>query len=115
MAKKKQAVKKKVAAPKRAPTKSEVLATIADDTGLTKKQVAAVFDSLNGVIKKSLAPRGAGTFTLPGLCKMTVRKKPAVKAGMRWNPFAKEMVMGAAKPASKTVKLRPLKALKDLL
>ena len=112
---KKKAATKKAAAAKTAPTKSEVFGTIAADTGLTRKQVAAVFDSLGGVIKKSLGARGAGMFTMPGLCKMTVKKKPAVKAGMRWNPFQKEMVMGKAKPASKTVKLRPLKALKDLL
>ena len=41
-----------------APTKSEVVAQICKDTDLSRKQVAAVFESLNGIIKKSL--RGAG-------------------------------------------------------
>jgi len=107
--------KKKAPAVKKAPTKSEVFGKIAEDTDLTRKQVAAVFESLNGVIKKSLSTRGPGVFTMPGLCKMTVKKKPAVKAGMRLNPFTGEMVMGKAKPASRTVRIRPLKALKDML
>ena len=46
-----------------APTKSEILATICKDTGLSRKQVSSVFDSLSGVIRKSL--RGNGLFTLP--------------------------------------------------
>ena len=55
------------------PTKSEVLTLISKDTGLSRKQVAGVFDSLGGVIKKSL--RGNGLFTFPGLLKMKVVKK----------------------------------------
>ena len=33
-----------------APTKSEVLTSISKDTGLSRKQVGSVFDSLGGVI-----------------------------------------------------------------
>jgi nucleoid DNA-binding protein len=58
-----------------APTKSDVVAQICEDAELSRKQVAAVFESLNGIIKKSL--RGHGMFTLPGLLKMKVVKKPA--------------------------------------
>ncbi|MFZ8982976.1 MAG: HU family DNA-binding protein, partial [Steroidobacteraceae bacterium] len=56
-----------------APTKSQIIAAIADQTDLSKKQVSAVFDSLGGVMKKAL--KGAGTFTLPGDCKIRVVKK----------------------------------------
>lgn len=115
MAKKKTVVKKQAAAPKKAPTKSEIFATIADEAELSKKQVVAVFDSLNGVIKKSLGARGAGAFTMPGLCKMTVKKKPATKARPGRNPFTGEAIMIKAKPASKMVRIRPLKALKEML
>jgi nucleoid DNA-binding protein len=118
MAKKKttkKKVAKKAAATKSAPTKTEIFATIAADTDLTKKQVAAVFDSLGGVIKKSLSSRGAGMFALPGLCKMTVKKKPATKARPGRNPFTGESITIKAKPASKIVRIRPLKALKDML
>ena len=106
---------KKKAAQKKAPTKSEVLTTLADNTDLTKKQVASVFDELGTVIRKNLGPRGAGQFTLPGLCKMTVKKKPATKARMGINPFTKEQQKFAAKPASKTVRIRPLKNLKEMV
>ena len=34
-----------------APTKSQIVAAVADQTDLTKKQVGAVFDALNGVMK----------------------------------------------------------------
>ena len=103
---------------KKPPTKSEIFAKIADDTGLTKKDVAAVFDSLNGQIKKNLGGRGApGMFTIPGLMKMVVVKKPARKAqkGVP-NPFRPGETMDvAAKPASKVVKVRALKGLKDMV
>jgi nucleoid DNA-binding protein len=109
------AAKKKAAAAAKPPTKSEIYSTIANDTGLTKKDVAAVFDSLNKVIKKNLGSRGApGVFTLPGLVKMRVAKKPATKARKGINPFTGEEMMFKAKPASKTVKVTALKSLKDM-
>ena len=96
-----------------APTKSEVLTQIAKDTGLSRKQVGEVFESLNGVVKKSL--KGAGLFTLPGLLKMKVVKKPATKAREGVNPFTGEKMMFKAKPASKKVKVLPLKSLKAMV
>jgi DNA-binding protein HU-beta len=72
-----------------------------------------VFESLNGIIKKSL--RGHGVFTLPGLLKMKVVKKPATKARQGINPFTKEKMMFKAKPASKKIRLLPLKSLKALV
>jgi nucleoid DNA-binding protein len=96
-----------------APTKSEILAVISKDTGLSKKQVGAVFDSLHGVIKKSL--RGAGLFTMPGLAKLKVVKKPATKAREGVNPFTGEKMTFKAKPASKKVRILPLKNLKNFV
>jgi nucleoid DNA-binding protein len=93
-----------------APSKSDVVAQICKDAELSRKQVAAVFESLNGIIKKSL--RSHGVFTLPGLLKMKVVKKPATKARRGINPFTKEEVMFKAKPASKKVRVAPLKSLK---
>jgi len=101
---------------KKPPTKSEIYATIADDTGLTKKDVAAVFESLAGQIKKNLGGRGGpGLFTVPGLLKMRVVKKAATKARKGINPFTGEEMMFKAKPASKTVKVAALKGLKDMV
>jgi DNA-binding protein HU-beta len=96
-----------------APTKSEVLTQIAKDTSLSRKQVSTVFDSLSGVIKKSL--RGNGLFTMPGLLKLKVVKKPATKAREGINPFTKEKQTFKAKPASKKVRVLPLKSLKGLV
>ena len=98
------------------PTKSEIYAAIVADTGLTRKDVAAVFESLNAQIGKSLSGRGApGTFTIPGLMKLRVVKKPARKARKGVNPFTGEDMMFKAKPASKAVKVTALKGLKDMV
>ncbi len=104
---------KKAAA--KAATKSEIFSELAESTGLTKKEVAGVFDSLNGVIKKQLGRRGPGVFTVPGLMKLTVQRKPATKARPGVNPFTGEEMMFKAKPARTVVKVQPLKALKDMV
>src|SRR5688572_11796053 len=96
-----------------APSKSDIVAQICQDAELSRKQVTAVFESLNGIIKKSL--RGNGMFTLPGLLKMKVVKKPATKARQGINPFTKETMTFKAKPASKKVRILPLKSLKGLV
>jgi len=96
-----------------APTKSEVLAHICKETGLSRKQVSVVFDSLASVIKRSL--RSGGLFTLPGLLKMKVVKKAATKAREGINPFTGEKMMFKAKPASKKVRVMPLKSLKGMV
>jgi len=95
-------------------TKSEVLASIAATTQLSRKQVASVFEALAGVIKKAVGKKGPGVFALPGLLKIVVVQKPAVKARMGINPFTKQEQMFKAKPARKVIKVRPLKALKDM-
>ena len=95
------------------PTKSEILNQIAKETELSRKAVSGVFDALNGVIKKSL--RSHGLFTLPGLAKLKVVKKPATKAREGVNPFTGEKMMFKAKPASKKVRAMPLKNLKAMV
>ena len=96
-----------------APTKSEILAQVSKDTELSRKQVSEVFESLNGIIKKSL--RGNGLFTLPGLLKLKVVKRPATKAREGVNPFTGEKMTFKAKPASKKVRALPLKNLKSFV
>lgn len=98
-------------------TKTELLNNIADDAGLSKKEVAAVLDSLNAQIKKSLGRRGPGAFTIPGLVKIEKKDVPARKArrGVP-NPFKPgELMDVSARPASKKIKVRPLKNLKDMV
>ena len=110
------AVKKKSAAAASAkpPSKSEIYAHISEEAELSRKQVAAVFDALSGLIEKNLKSRGPGIFTLPGLLKIKVIKKPATKARKGINPFTGEETIFKAKPARKVVKVLPLKALKDM-
>ena len=99
----------------RARTKSEVTGVIADETGLTKKEVSAVFEAMAGIIKKDLGRRGPGIFTVPGLMKIRLKRKPATKARKGVNPFTGEQMMFKAKPARNVVKVTALKALKDMV
>ena len=100
---------------KKPPTKSQIFSQIAEETELSKRDVEAVFDSLHGLIEKNLKPRGPQTFTIPGLMKIAVKKKPAQKARWGRNPATGEQIKIAAKPASKQVKVRPLKTLKEMI
>ncbi len=113
---KKAAPKKAVKAISTGYTKSQLYAHIAEDTGLARKDVANVFESLAGVIEGHVKNRGAGAFTLPGLLKVKINKKPATKARKNVpNPFRPGEFMDIkAKPARKVVKVLPLKALKDM-
>jgi len=96
-------------------TKSELLASIAKTTELSRRQVASVFDALSGLIKANVGKKGPGMFVVPGLMKIMVIQKPATKAHKGINPFTKEEVMFKAKPARKVIRVRPLKALKDMV
>ncbi len=113
---KKVAPEKKIKAIKDAYTKSALYAHIADDTGLARKDIAKVFESLGDVIEGHIKSRGAGEFKVPGLLKIKVNKKPATKARKNVpNPFRPgEFMDVSAKPARKVVKILPLKALKDM-
>ena len=98
----------------KAATKSEILASIAGTTELSRKQVASVFDALAGLIKGAVGKKGPGLFAVPGLMKIVVVNKPAVPAHKGINPFTKQEQMFKAKPARKVIKVRALKALKDM-
>ncbi|KAB2642335.1 MAG: DNA-binding protein [Verrucomicrobia bacterium] len=95
-------------------SKTQILEQIATDTGLARKQVAAVLDSLTEVIEAHVKKNAVGEFVLPGLLKISTVRKAAVKARKGINPFTKEEVTFKAKPASTAVKVRPLKKLKDM-
>src|SRR5580704_10419011 len=110
---------KKTAAPKKAGaksmSKSGLVAAIAEAVGeaVSKKHVKSILDALakvgHGELKK------AGQFTLPGFAKFRVIKKAATKARQGINPFTKQPTTFAAKPASKAVRARPIKAIKDAM
>jgi len=95
-------------------TKTQIVAQIAEENELTKAQVNGVIESLTDIIQLHINKKSVGEFVLPGLMKIQTVKKPAKKARMGINPFTKEEVMFKAKPASITVKVRPLKKLKEM-
>ena len=96
-------------------TKSDIYGVLADTTGLSKKEVSSVFTSLSDLISKDVGKKGCGLFTVPGLMKIRRIHKPATKARKGVNPFTGEEQMFKAKPARNIVKIRPLKALKDMV
>ena len=102
-------------APK-APTKGAVYMSIAEKTGLNRKQVGSVMDALTDEIAKSLK-KGPGVFALPGLVKIEKKKVPARPARKNVpNPFKPgEMMNVAAKPASTKIKVRALAALRRMI
>jgi nucleoid DNA-binding protein len=98
----------------KAPTKSEILSSVSATTELSRKQVASVLNALTELVGKGVSKKGPGVFVVPGLLKITVIQKPATKARMGINPFTKQEVMFKAKPARRVIKVRALKALKDM-
>ena len=96
-------------------TKSEIINEVCTNTELSKKQVNAVLDELTILIERHIKKRSTGKFSLPGLFKVEVKKKPATKARKGINPFTGEETVFKAKPARNVVKIRPLKKVKDMV
>ncbi len=116
---KKKSVKKqptrKVPAVKEPMTKSAIMSELAENSGLTRKQVSTVLEEMAILIERHIKKRAPGRFTLPGLMKIEVKRKPATKARKGINPFTGEPTIFKAKPARNVVKVRPLKKLKDMV
>jgi len=94
-------------------SKSEFVQALAEASGVEKKQVNAVLESMNNLVYKEL--KAENEVVIPGLVKLVAVKKPAVPAHEGINPFTKEKTMFKAKPARNVIKPRPLKALKDAI
>jgi nucleoid DNA-binding protein len=101
-------------ATEKAMSKSEILAALSESTGLTKAQVSSLFESLSNLVGKNIGAGGPGIFTLPGLLKIKVVRKPATPARTGINPFTKQETTFKAKPARNVVKLQALKTLKAM-
>jgi nucleoid DNA-binding protein len=109
------AAAKRISVAAEAMNKSQIVSYISDHTEVAKKQVSAVFEELSHLIECHLKKGGAGEFTLPGLVKCKVVRKPATKARKGLNPFTGEETTFKAKPARNVVKIRPLKKLKEMV
>ena len=97
-------------------SKGETLKMIAEKTKLPRKHVVAVFEELGNIMKKDLSKKGTGTFVVHGMMKIVVVNKPSTKAYEKPNPFKPgEMMTVKAKPASRKIKIRPMKSLKSMV
>ena len=113
-AKVKKPAKLATSAVKKAMTKSEMLSIIAEGVELTRKDISNVWDAWSVVIKRHVTKGAVGECTLPGLMKLRVVRKPAVKARKGVNPFTGEPTIFKAKPARNVIKVRTLKKLKEM-
>ena len=92
----------------KAMTKGGLGEALASATELKKRDCIKVIDSLGGIAAKEL--KKTGKLTVPGLCMVKTRMKPATKAGKR-EMFGKICVV-KARPAKTIVKAFPVAALK---
>ena len=86
-------------------TKTQLIATLADEMGSDKKSAGAALDAICNVITKEVS--GGGAVTLPGIGKISCRARPE---RMVRNPATGEQFK---KEADKVVKMTIAKALKD--
>jgi len=126
----KKAVAKKAVAKKAAPkaaaapavmkpiadkqTKTAIIASISEQTGLSKKEVSGVFGALAGLVECHMRKKGSGEFTIPEVgVKIRRINKPATKSRKMISPFTGEEITVKAKPARNVVKVNALKGLKE--
>ena len=96
-------------------TKSQFVTTLAEQSGLNKKQASSALDTINSMVAHQLGKRGPGEVLIPGLLKLNIVDKPATRKHEGVNPFTKEPMTYKAKAARKVIRVRPLKALKDAI
>jgi hypothetical protein len=109
----------KIASAGKVRSKGELFGLLAEHNGLSRKQIAAIFDTLGSVMKVDLAkpsPDKPKIFVVPGMMKVQAIYKPATKAATKPNPFKPgEMMEVKPKPARTVIKIRPLKGLKAMV
>jgi DNA-binding protein HU-beta len=96
-------------------TKTQFIAALSEGSGLDKKAVNALLDALSKLVKEQLSAGGPGELTIPNLIKLKTKDTPAQPEKQGVDPFTKQPRTIKAKPASKKVSARPVKALKDLI
>merc|ERR1712205_174482 len=92
----------------KAMTKGAMTKALATEHGLKQKACSEVINSIVAIATQEVKKNGI--FTVPGLCRLKTRTKPATKAGVRIM-FGKETKV-KAKPAKTIVKAYPVHALK---
>jgi nucleoid DNA-binding protein len=103
-------------ADKKALTKSQLIALLAEKTTLTKKQIDTVLNEIIESIKHQLGTKGPGKFVFPGLARLTLTRREGVKGGItKINRLTGKEYVTKDKPAYNQVKIRPIKAIKESL
>lgn len=105
----------KISSSSKPRSQGEIFRTVAEQVGLARKDVAAVFETVGKMVKADLSRGAAGVFKVPGLVRITVKRKPATKERIGINPFTKEQMTFKAQPARNVVRVRPVKALKEMV
>jgi nucleoid DNA-binding protein len=99
----------------KAATKSAMFQELAQQTGLSRKQVASVFDELKNYLERQLGKKGPGVVNLAGLLKIKRVEKKATPARQSINPRTREPMMVSAKPKRTIVRARALKQLQEMV
>lgn len=86
-------------------TKTQLVAALADEAQVDKKDASAALEGLISIITREVS--SGGSVTLPGVGKIYCRERPA---RMVRNPATGEQI---SKEADKVVKVTIAKALKD--
>jgi len=96
-------------------TKQKLLQHLAKKTGLSKKNINTLFEELLNTIQEHMKENGPGKFILPGIFKLTTKNVPAQEERVGINPFTKKEMIFKSKPATRKIKIKALKNLKDLI
>merc|ERR1712070_148259 len=99
----------KASGASKAMTKGALVKAIATEHEMKTKDCSNILNSLVAVAAKEVKKNGI--FTVPGLCRIKNRTKPATKAGVRMMFGVETKVK--AKPAKTFVKAFPVAALKQ--
>merc|ERR1711890_194083 len=99
---------KSMKAGRKAMTKGALAKALATEHELKQKTCSDVINSFVAIATNEVKKNGL--FTVPGVCRIKTRTKPATKAGVRMM-FGKETKV-KAKPAKTIVKAFPVAALK---
>merc|ERR1739849_67070 len=101
------------AAGAKAMTASTAYRTVSETTGVKARDVKGAMEAYMSVVATQVKKNGA--FKLGGALNLKLKKTPARPARKGLNPFTKEPCVFKAKPASKTVRVLPMKKLKLLI
>merc|ERR1719356_59132 len=94
-------------------TSSAAYQAVAESTGVKPRDVKGALEAYLGVVTEQVKKNGS--FKFCGVLNLKLKKRPAKPARKGINPFTKEPCVFKAKPASKTVRVLPMKKLKEAI